>query len=145
MLEILTKEQKIKMFLDFWNNFLSVEKFAEHYQLDEILANEIINQGRIVNNHYSELETDHQDYPSIEDYLETHYEIVSTLERMLDMEGSLAEIYKYNYGIGGMYELAKKMTEDFQGQYKLTMWGQELDWNDTLHSFITSYKIHANV
>jgi hypothetical protein len=73
MLEILTKEQKIKMFLDFWNNFLSVEKFAEHYQLDEILANEIINQGRIVNNHYSELETDHQDYQSIEDYLETHY------------------------------------------------------------------------
>jgi len=50
MLQLLTSEQKIKMYLDYANNFLTVEKFAEHYGIGEILATDIIFQGRQENN-----------------------------------------------------------------------------------------------
>lgn len=46
MLNILTPDQKEKMYLDYFNNFLSVERFAEHYGICEILATDIIMQGR---------------------------------------------------------------------------------------------------
>lgn len=35
-----------KMYLDYFNNFLTVEKFSEHYNIPEKLAIEIINNGR---------------------------------------------------------------------------------------------------
>lgn len=39
------------MYLDYVNNFLTLERFAEHYSINEPLAREIINQGReLVNN-----------------------------------------------------------------------------------------------
>jgi hypothetical protein len=50
MINILTADQKIKMYLDYANNFLSIEKFAEHYGIGEILATDIIFQGRQENN-----------------------------------------------------------------------------------------------
>ena len=46
MLKLLTTEQKEVLFLDYVNNFLSVEAFAEHWQISEILANDIINEVR---------------------------------------------------------------------------------------------------
>ena len=50
MLNILTADQKEKMYLDYFNNYLTVEKFAEHYGIGEILATDIIFQGREANN-----------------------------------------------------------------------------------------------
>ena len=41
-----TKADVKKMYLDYKNNFLSVRKFAEHYNISETQANSIINQGR---------------------------------------------------------------------------------------------------
>ena len=38
-----------KMYLDWFNNYLTVDKFAEHNQISKIKANEIINKGRIIN------------------------------------------------------------------------------------------------
>lgn len=38
----------VDMFLDYFNNFLSVEKFAEHYAIPEDLAKQIIKFGRHV-------------------------------------------------------------------------------------------------
>lgn len=38
-----------KMYLDWLNNYLTVDKFAEHNQMSKIKANEIINKGRIIN------------------------------------------------------------------------------------------------
>lgn len=46
MLELLTSEQKIKMYLDYANNFLTVKKFAKHYGIEKTLATDIIFQGR---------------------------------------------------------------------------------------------------
>lgn len=34
------------MYLDYVNNFLTVAKFAEHYQISELLATAIINEGK---------------------------------------------------------------------------------------------------
>ena len=42
-----TKEDVKRMYLDYINNFLTVEKFAEHYNISEKQANSIIESGRI--------------------------------------------------------------------------------------------------
>lgn len=41
-----TKADVKKMYLDYKNNFLSVRKFAEYYNISETQANSIINEGR---------------------------------------------------------------------------------------------------
>jgi len=41
-----TKTDVKKMYLDYKNNFLSVSKFAEYYNISETQANSIINEGR---------------------------------------------------------------------------------------------------
>ena len=38
-----------KMYLDYFNNFLTVRRFAEYYGISVKEANEIINLGRIIN------------------------------------------------------------------------------------------------
>ena len=38
-----------KMYLDYFNNFLTVGRFAEYYGISVKEANEIINLGRIIN------------------------------------------------------------------------------------------------
>ena len=37
------------MYLDYFNNFLSIERFAEYYNLSVTDADEIIKQGRTIN------------------------------------------------------------------------------------------------
>lgn len=34
------------MYLDYFNNFLSVERFAEHYEISEPVAQQVIKAGR---------------------------------------------------------------------------------------------------
>ena len=44
---IIDKEAKKEMFLDWFNNFLSYERFAEHYEIKSYYtATKIINEGR---------------------------------------------------------------------------------------------------
>ena len=43
---IIDKEAKKEMFLDWFNNFLSTERFAEYYQINKNTAIRIINEGR---------------------------------------------------------------------------------------------------
>ena len=43
---IIDKESKIEMYLSWWNNFVSTDRFAEHYQISESVAIKIINEGR---------------------------------------------------------------------------------------------------
>ncbi len=38
------------MYLDYVNNFLSVQRFAEYYDITVEDANEVINRGRMINN-----------------------------------------------------------------------------------------------
>ena len=45
-----TKEYYIAMFLDYYNNFLTVERFAEYYNISTMYANQLIREGREYNN-----------------------------------------------------------------------------------------------
>jgi hypothetical protein len=38
-----------KMYIDYFNNFCTVYRFAEHYEIDEETATRIINLGRKLN------------------------------------------------------------------------------------------------
>ena len=38
-----------EMYLDYYNNFISVERFAEYYNISEAFALEVIEQGRQIN------------------------------------------------------------------------------------------------
>jgi hypothetical protein len=40
----------IELYIDYCNNFLTVEYFAEYYDLSDEEANFVINNGRILNN-----------------------------------------------------------------------------------------------
>lgn len=44
-----TDEEIIKIYLDWVNNFLTLSKFAEYYNIDEIDAHYIIDLGRKLN------------------------------------------------------------------------------------------------
>tara|TARA_R110000824_G_scaffold187038_5_gene368284 strand:- start:920 stop:1078 length:159 start_codon:yes stop_codon:yes gene_type:complete len=48
-MESYTSTQIESMYLDYFNNFLSIERFAEYYNLSVTDADEIIKQGRIIN------------------------------------------------------------------------------------------------
>ena len=37
------------MYLDYFNNYLTIDKFAEHNQISWFSANSIINKGRLIN------------------------------------------------------------------------------------------------
>lgn len=39
-------DKYIKMYLDYWNNFLTVERFAEYYDITQDEAINIINKGK---------------------------------------------------------------------------------------------------
>ena len=46
----MTNKQKIEMYLDWVNNFLTIECFAEYYEIEEDTARAIINEGREIHN-----------------------------------------------------------------------------------------------
>lgn len=46
LVEMYAKQKYTNMYLDYVNNFLTVEKFAEHYQITVEKAKTIINIGR---------------------------------------------------------------------------------------------------
>jgi creatinine amidohydrolase/Fe(II)-dependent formamide hydrolase-like protein len=74
----------------------------------------------------------------LEEYLETHYEIVQaiTVEYMKDKsQGRVREVHDEN-GHGGLYQLAKELTDKFQATYKDIVWGMELEWFDTIEEFL---------
>lgn len=52
--EILEKTDKeiIEIYLDWVNNFISLNKFADHYGLDEIDAHYVIDLGRTLNSSF---------------------------------------------------------------------------------------------
>jgi hypothetical protein len=76
-----------------------------------------------------------------QDYLETYFEVVEFIqdrishydEQDLDAVGN-AEFHK---GRGGLYELAEEWTTEFQTKYHEVVWGEELEFYDTLEEFLT--------
>ena len=78
---------------------------------------------------------------SFEDWHETHYEVVKHI--VLNEDLFLYKIEQSNRedkGIGGMWVLAKDITNDFQKKFKYEEW-IDLDHYETLWSFIDNYKV----
>lgn len=70
------------------------------------------------------------------DYLETHYEISTYLALTEDSPGTLAQVTRENRGIGGLYELAKALTDEFTERHAGKLWGCDDDYFDTLAEFM---------
>jgi hypothetical protein len=73
-------------------------------------------------------------------WMETHYEIVQAITLKLsdeDMEedSALYELLE-EQGTGGMYELSEKLTDAFELEYEGAIWGEKLDYYDTLEHFL---------
>jgi hypothetical protein len=78
----------------------------------------------------------------LNDWAEIHHEIVSviteTLERPESEWGDNLRWYIDQSGTGGMYELGIDLTWAFACMHQDTVWGEDLDWSDTLEEFINS-------
>ena len=45
----LSNQQVESMYLDYFNNYLTIDKFAEHNQMSWFSAKSIINRGKLIN------------------------------------------------------------------------------------------------
>jgi len=69
------------------------------------------------------------------DYLETFYEVVAYFYSYQENEFLLN--IENEKGRGGMWILAEELTDEFHAKYEDILWGNELDWHDTLDQFLT--------
>lgn len=78
---------------------------------------------------------------SFEAWQETHYEIVEELSNQLasEDETNLATRTISQQGTGGLYLLAKRLTEEFEEKYTATLWGstEELCFFEKIEEFMS--------
>lgn len=70
-------------------------------------------------------------------YLETFYEITSAIESTTHLSGSVSNKRQECQGRGGLYELAKELTDRFETKYKGREW--DGDFHDTIEQFISDF------
>jgi hypothetical protein len=121
-----TKEDVKEMYLDYKNNFLSVRKFAENYNISETQANSIINQGR----KYTKEDGYYADGGGIEDAIKGYkeytkknwegYDYFSEKYAVNELTELELELRKLNDGrlaprkvVGGGYKNAKKVAQEW--------------------------------
>lgn len=77
-----------------------------------------------------------------EDYLETYYEMVQaiTIEHMKDEPQGIVKDRHDAQGHGGLYELAKELTDEFQEKHNGRLW--DGDFFDEIQSFLNE-KLNA--
>ena len=73
---------------------------------------------------------------TIQDWKETHFEVVAWIMGMVDYEDSLANREEAHKGRGRLYELAESLTDEFQGKYSSVNWGKELEYYATFEAFL---------
>jgi hypothetical protein len=69
-------------------------------------------------------------------YLETHFEVVSVIINSTEYN-TIKEVYD-NQGTGGLYELAKDWTDEFEKKFQDVVWGEDLDYFDTIDAFLNN-------
>jgi hypothetical protein len=77
-------------------------------------------------------------------YLEYYYEIVGGIVAEMwkhDPQGEIKDRHEA-HGVGGLYELAKDFTDEFNAMHKNTVWGQDKMFLDEVDKFLRS-KIFA--
>ena len=74
----------------------------------------------------------------LDNYLETHFEIVQaiTIEWLKGNPQGKVKEKQEESGHGGLYELAKDLTDKFEKLHENTEWGFELGYFETLEEFI---------
>lgn len=76
-----------------------------------------------------------------ESWHETHFEMVSHLCEMADIENSMSWARREEQGIGGLYLLAKELTDEFEEKYTGTAWGEELEYFDEIEAFLKEKEV----
>jgi hypothetical protein len=67
-------------------------------------------------------------------WMETHHEIVSAIALQAEIEGTITYQRMENQGIGGLYELGKELTNQFEKRYPSIEW--DGNYFDNLESFL---------
>ncbi|MEC3881980.1 hypothetical protein [Parapedobacter sp. 10938] len=75
------------------------------------------------------------DHPNgFENWYETHFEICYYLSSTEDTPGSMANQVETGSGRGGLYELSKKLTDEFETKFKGKVW--DGDYFDEIDKFL---------
>ena len=67
-------------------------------------------------------------------WVETHHEIVAAITQQTDIEKSITVLIAETKGTGGLYELAKDLTDQFEKAYQNTIW--DGNYFDALENFL---------
>lgn len=68
---------------------------------------------------------------------ETHFEISVFIYKQGERNKSnYIKLMQGGEGIASLWELAKKWTDEFEQQYRDTVWGEDLDYYDTIEAFL---------
>lgn len=76
----------------------------------------------------------------LEDWAETHYDVVVYLEETYYNEDTLAHDKFEQSGTGGLQQLAFEITNKFQRLHIDTCWGVDADYMEELENFINNYE-----
>ena len=70
-------------------------------------------------------------------WIETFYEVVAQLTSMEsgDLESEVINTIRNTKGIGGMYEFAEELTDEFEATYKDSDW-VDIGFFETLENFV---------
>lgn len=69
-----------------------------------------------------------------ESWHETHFMVVQHLVSTSEMPGGLTERTREDYGSGGLFELAKNLTDEFEEKYRGHEWAA--DYFDKIDEFL---------
>ncbi len=72
------------------------------------------------------------------DWIEAHHDIVAEISRInsLDKPYGLVRKATEENGISGMYDLGIKLTDEFIKLHEKTIWGEELEYYETIELFL---------
>lgn len=75
---------------------------------------------------------------TFESWHETHFEIVQWITLMADQEGNFVSELAESQGTGGLYELAKDLTDKFETLYSGVEWGidEDTQYFDIIEDFL---------
>lgn len=74
------------------------------------------------------------------EWAENHFEIVTAIQQQLNRDelDGIGTAWKVEneQGRGGLYELSVKLTNKFMTKYADIIWGEEIEYDDTMEQFI---------
>lgn len=116
----------------------SAEKVKSYQQLDDLLANGVKIYIQVGSDSL-EIARPKNEPAYGSDFLETHYEVVSMLERLRSlpetMQPPIIRSINENDGTGGFWEFAEGLTKEFSSTHRNRQWDGE--FFDEIEKFVT--------